>query len=300
MSGPIPPLSYKNLYPEEMRDLSPKNRLEKNIEELQKEIEKKYGIYLMTDYGGEVKELLENFLSEPVSTEDRKLLTQSLLNIDQALELYPRELTRKMVFPRNFTLVKNENDETIAGHVPHGSYITEVQITSGLGEKIHHEIFHALKHHAYGIKSSEVSEKWAKIFKADYLGENWKKAEHKAGFVTQLYQVPGKGIVYDHSSQKNAEEDMAMIIEKLFSPKIEERLFFAVQISREPLLKAKVELLTGCAFDSESKRFTHVLSKEELKEKFGLTEHLFYAKWSQMDIKILMDANYWNKIFRLQ
>jgi hypothetical protein len=122
-----------------------------------------------------------------------------------------------------------------------------------------------------------VSDKTWIDFSESYLSNNSKASN---GFVRQYGKThPG--------------EDKATIAEMLFTTKKEA---LKEKLHSDHKLKAKVEVLTGCEYDPDLGNFTRLMTEQDLSRKYGVNKHYWFAKWSNVDGKVRMDAAYWNKV----
>lgn len=185
---------------------------------------------------------------------------------------YPSQMYER--FPKRIAVGRYVTGETYKGYGP-----KERSMFSGVkGGLMDHELFHWFKDsdEDMALESSAI----------------WLVA---SGMLTQE-QINGTSTGYVCGYGKtNIQEDQATIAQMLFTSSL---AALKARLAFDPILRKKVELITGCEYDVEKGVFTKLLTKSDRKKKFGIGEPLFYARWSNDNGKVLMDADYWNNILQ--
>jgi len=191
----------------------------------------------------------------------------STCSIDRELSRYPKAILAN--FPRRMAVTLMGGgvvypDPAYAGILIHSE-----------PDVLHHELFHWLRR--------------GRLSWVDGDNKTWGSLTSKLS--TGLADEPYAGFACEYG-KTNVNEDQATVAGMLFS--IDQETLRA-RLSCDPKLLAKVELITGCEYNIERGVFYHLMGPEDLKVKYGLGAPSFYADWSSVNGKVLMDANYWNR-----
>lgn len=195
---------------------------------------------------------------------------QTTCHIDTELGRYPLAMITLM--PKRIAVILHSG-----GVVSYASDDSSV-VTMATPEVFHHELYHWLK-------KSDPQQRFFENF-------IWTSIVDKVPIGSSGISCTGYATDY---GKKNEEEDQATVAAMLFTSKKEQ---LRSRLLGDAKLLAKVELITGCEYNVKTGRFVKVMGKWSLSSKYGIYKPLFYAKWSNVNGRVLMDADYWNSILR--
>ncbi|MDC0977741.1 hypothetical protein OAR19_00620, partial [bacterium] len=148
----------------------------------------------------------------------------------------------------------------------------------------HHELFHALDN-----DKNNDNYHWQRLTKGTYSTRS---------FITKIFNNSKD---YSRSyGMTDIDEDQATIAEMLFPSATNRRYDLLEKMYESKIFRIKVELLTGCKWSVDKMRFMYTYSPEQLRKKYGLNRHLYYAKWSNINGKVLMNHTYWNLLLGIK
>jgi hypothetical protein len=193
--------------------------------------------------------------------------------IAEALDRYPDIIMKK--------LPATMNVQAKGGSVPYPEIVICPEKRT-----VHHEIFHYLDRRDAGDEP-----KLTHAYMLWWRNVNVATKEYEEKCM-ETPEAAGAGYARKYGT-KDQTEDMATVAEMLFTV---DRVKLKERLTDDPILKTKVEMVTNCEYDVLSGRFTRLFTAAELKDKFAADDNFFYAKWSTVDGKVLMDADYWNRL----
>ena len=195
--------------------------------------------------------------------------------VEAALRRYPEVLRTK--FPKRilFDFRNNFRSGSVATGETKAFLINPEQVDIS-----DHELFHWFDDISFGDAFKLSDSLWCSITKSVYEGKwSWLERE-RPGFAR------GYGLT-------NSSEDRATVAEMIFRGNFEQ---LKLRLTNDPVLLMKVEILTSCHFDSAQGRFVKLYTRDELRECYGLSDYLYYARWSSVNGRVMMDVDYWNNI----
>jgi len=196
---------------------------------------------------------------------------------ENALGRYPREMLAQ--FPSRIVFYMDQDRSNYGGAAGGKSiFVTPRE------ETLHHELFHWKDTGSFLWFGDNA--KWNRITGRITPNDYSSIYRNNSSYVS----MPGFARPYGCT---NANEDQATVAEMLF---MTGALDLKWRLACDYKLQVKVELITGCHYDVERGVFTKVYSADELKQRYGISGHLYYAKRSNIGGRVLMDANYWNGV----
>jgi len=195
--------------------------------------------------------------------------------VERALSRYPQVLRARLPKRMLFDFQTNFRGGAISYSEPKFFLLNPEQADCSA-----HEMFHWFDKVEFTDTFKSSDSLWCNITRSVYEGE-WSWLENaKPGYVTGY-------------SLTNSSEDRATVAGMLFESSADQ---LKSRLLKDPMLLMKVELLTGCHFDYAQGRFVKLYIREELRDCYGLSDYLYYAKWSTENGRVMMDADYWNNI----
>lgn len=168
---------------------------------------------------------------------------------------------------------------------------------------LHHELFHLFDKN----DSDEDNDKWKKQNprgKKHYVHESSSKA-----ILSGDLENGGKCVTDKEGFQRSygycggVEEDQATVAEEIFAFKYKTdsaKKAYLERLVSDKWLRSKIEMVTGCGFNVEERKFGKLITEEEYKTRFKTSGYEYYAKWSKNDKgEPTMGLDFWNKILEV-
>lgn len=278
---------YQETPPPELENLKKKHG-EKSAEltKLKKSIETTYGIKIVIN-DDEMMALRERgYLGRKFGIES---IEEALKKLKTFLKKYPKSVLKKAGV-KEVWIVRNLRQE-VGQRKKLGGLATEEFLFLDIEDlefSDDHELFHFLDRSDGFYKDNDA---WARLNpngEADYVyadgaqvpGSAYDAASGECGSLK-------KHFVTRYAYCAGADEDQADTAESIFSGDTD-------RLSHDPVLRNKVEMITGCVFDSTTNGFSRLLTKKEYRNRFGTKGYEYYPKWSNGK----MGPKYWNAVIR--
>jgi hypothetical protein len=268
----------------EVQKQDPKNT--DRINGLVKQIKDAYGIKIAY---GVPSNTSDHTGSAPTN---QKLIESELSKLINILSDYPKHLFKSSQNKTVYFCVDLKKGKEGTGGYQLGSTIV-INLQDGVDWAFDHELFHFFDE----IDGLETDDKtWARVNPSgmkDYVYKNSAEAIRAGqGFDDP---IPPTGFARTYGKKAGPNEDQATIAENLRNSITSGALM--KRAKKDEVLRAKMEMITGCHFDPNTGLFSNAMTLREYQQKFGFTSFQYYAKWSRTkNGNLSMNATFWNRI----
>ncbi len=257
-------------------------------------LERKYRIKII--YNNIGSEVLSKGSSADIPSFDK--IEEGLKRLQEVLVMYHPTMIKRSGLKIIYLVedLRTENGEKFDGEqsLSNGTIHIDLDNDYAIKSNIHHEQFHQFDEN----DGDKDNKKWVLLNphgESEYVHDNGSKAI-KSGDLKEGGKCVDdkKGYAKPYGYCSGPDEDQATNAEDLLHPLKSYRLLSRTKNDRQ--LLNKIEMMTGCRFDSNSMKFTRAMRQTEYKRRFKTRGFEYYSKWSQIGGKLHFDPGYWNMI----